>query len=134
MKMHSFFKTNLMNRLNHSENDLNEYPNNLTFNNYFHYLAYPTFVYEYSYPLSESKGNCKLLLKRLSLIITTLASLYIIFVDHMYPNLEIIGEVSAVLFIPYWYPLIMMITLVVFLNMQDFFPNFYAELFGYADR
>ncbi len=89
----------------------------MTVKNMFLFLAYPTFVYEYSYPLKEVKNKRKVILRRIALIFATLAAYYIIFVDHLYPVVELVGEVRPIYCVTAMYPTIMMITLVTFFSI-----------------
>ena len=52
----------------------------------------------------------------------------------MRPVLEVIGEAPTIETFTAFYSPVMTTTLVAFLAIFDFAPNFYAELSGFADR
>jgi sterol O-acyltransferase len=139
-KMHSYtvqnrdYRENMLEHKKDKNHELiSNYPNNISFSNFFDFLNCPTFVYEESYPKTKSFRPSYLMMKGLYAF-ASLIVLYYIYTEHMEIYLkEFLTEKLLVLIIKLYLPCIMFTLILFFLVFECVLPG-YAEISRFADR
>src|SRR5690349_8640093 len=102
MKMHSYQMVNLSLRIAKEKNDpdpqVKDYPSNVTAEDYFQFLWFPTLVYQTSYPRTTSI-RLSFVVKRLSETGLCVLYTYAVFVRYVVPHMnEMTGGYKELLF------------------------------------
>jgi len=139
MKMHSYLMVNLSLRIAKAKSDpdpqVRDYPANVTAEDYFQFLWFPTLVYQTSYPRTASI-RLSFVVKRLSETGLCVLYTYAIFVRYVVPHLnEMTGGYKELLFSTFKVMLPgIAVSLLVFYGILHCWLNAFAELTRFADR
>ena len=134
LKMHSYFLVNLEYRENIQNGRKNSiYPLNLTFRNFFYFLAVPTLVYQDIYP-QRDKFRLSYFLFKVFSSIACIVMMYYLYTDLIHPHLIHILTISSFEMIISVYIPFLGLTLLQFFMMFECICPAYAEITMFGDR
>lgn len=139
MKMHSYIMVNYRLRKAKNQGDSDpsvaDYPANVTFDNFFAYLWFPTLVYQTSYPRTEVI-HLSYVIKRFGDVFSCFLFVYAIFVTYIIPiSQEVNGDFKTLLLATFKLMLPgMLINLLGFYGILHSWLNAFAELTRFGDR
>jgi len=139
MKMHSYIMVNRMLRLTKEIDDtdpsVRRYPANVTFTDFFHFLFFPTLIYQTQYPRTKSV-RVGFIVRRLSESFLCVLYIYAILVRYCAPHVpEMIGDYRSLVLgiFKVMIPGIGMSLLAFFMVLHSWM-NAWAEITCFADR
>jgi len=139
MKMHSYMMVNLSLRVAKGRNDpepqVKDYPSNVTAEDYFQFLWFPTLIYQTNYPRTDSI-RLGFVVKRLTETALCVLYTYAIFVRYILPHLhEMTGDFKELLLATFKVMLPgIAVSLLAFYGILHCWLNAFAELTRFADR
>ena len=110
------------------------YPQNITFLNFWKYLAYPVFCYEISYPVTTKSPSLKYLLNKFLLLGMALMIIHIVFKERWVPIIEALKDGNQYQLFTALYLPGMTVYYMSFFIIFEIMSNIYAELTGFQDR
>lgn len=127
------YREDYLSKLKTGEKQLSTYPKNINFENFFYFLKAPTFVYEESYPRSESFRPMYFILKVLKAFFN-LTLMYYIYTEHIEVTIPIMLTSSILeLVIRLYFPICLWSFCAFYLLFECVLPA-YAELATFGDR
>jgi len=139
MKMHSYYATNMLLRVEYlrnlkdGEKNPSPYPKNVNLGDFWYYMIAPLLVYWYEYPRTE-KIRWGFFFSRAFFSLTGLLSMYLIFSEMILPIVEMGHKISYLQAIFLICLPLFMSYIIGFFTVWDCILNCYAEITMFADR